>query len=92
MEWFFNLEDEEQVFIRKFILASGSMKDLAKQYNVSYPTIRSRVDKLIEKIKITDNIHSSFDSYILQLVINDKLPLSTAKLIISKHNEETSND
>lgn len=91
MEWFFNLEPEEQIFIRKFVLSSGSMKDLAKQYNVSYPTIRTRVDKIIKKIKITDGAQSSFDSYILQLVVNDELPLSIAKQIITKH-EETLNE
>lgn len=31
MEWFFNLEPEEQVFIKKFLLASASLKQLAKE-------------------------------------------------------------
>ncbi|EOS7670157.1 DUF2089 family protein, partial [Enterococcus hirae] len=52
MEWFFNLEPEEQVFIKKFLLASGSLKQLAKEYEVSYPTVRLRLDRLIEKIKL----------------------------------------
>ncbi|CDG03873.1 Putative uncharacterized protein [Lactococcus lactis subsp. lactis A12] len=52
MDWFFNLEKEEQEFLKRFILASGSLKQLAKEYEVSYPTVRIRVDKIIEKIKL----------------------------------------
>ncbi|MFX3816616.1 DUF2089 family protein, partial [Streptococcus suis] len=54
MDWFFNLEDEEQEFIKQFIFASGSLKELARYYGVSYPTVRLRVDRLIEKIALND--------------------------------------
>lgn len=30
MDWFFTLETEEQEFIKKFLFASGSLKQLAK--------------------------------------------------------------
>ena len=49
--WISNLEDEELSFIKKFILASGSLKEMAQLYNVTYPTVRLRLDKIIEKIK-----------------------------------------
>lgn len=52
MDWFLDLEEEEQEFLKRFILASGSLKQLAKYYEVSYPTVRIRVDKIIEKIKL----------------------------------------
>ena len=32
-------------------MASGSLKDLARVYQVSYPTIRARVDRLIERVR-----------------------------------------
>jgi len=31
-EWMANLDDEDLTFIKKFILASGSLKEIAKQY------------------------------------------------------------
>ena len=52
--WLINLELEDIAFIKKLVIASGSLKDLAKEYDVTYPTIRVRMDKLIEKIKIYD--------------------------------------
>ena len=54
MNWFINLEPEDQEFIKEFVLASGSLKQLAKNYRVSYPTVRLRVDKLIGQIKLSD--------------------------------------
>ncbi|EMF0622337.1 DUF2089 family protein, partial [Enterococcus hirae] len=86
MEWFFNLEPEEQVFIKKFLLASGSLKQLAKEYEVSYPTVRLRLDRLIEKIKLFDiKQEDSFEVSMMQLVINEKISLDVAKEIIKKH-------
>ncbi len=53
--WMDFLEDEDLAFIKRFMLFSGSLKDLADAYNVSYPTLRLRLDRLIDKIKILDN-------------------------------------
>ena len=89
MDWFFNLESEEQEFVKQFLLASGSLKHLAKQYGVSYPTVRVRVDKIIEKVKLTDGNKDSFEINIMQMVIDDKLSLDIAKQIIKKYQEST---
>lgn len=40
--------------MRRFILASGSLKDLATTYGVSYPTLRLRLDRLIQKIELLE--------------------------------------
>jgi hypothetical protein len=87
VDWFFYLEPEEQVFIKKFLLASGSLKQLAKEYEVSYPTVRTRLDRLIEKIKISDENNDSFEIVIMQMVLNEKISLEVAKEIINKHKE-----
>ena len=87
MDWFFNLEKEEQEFLKRFILVSGSLKQLAKEYEVSYPTVRIRVDKIIEKIKLSDNNKDTFEINIMQMVIDEKISLDSAKEIIRKHKE-----
>ena len=48
-DWMTNLEEEDVAFIKKFILASGSLKEVAGQYGVTYPTVRLRLDRLIQK-------------------------------------------
>ncbi len=44
------LEKNEQAFIIDFVKSSGSLKDMAKNMGVSYPTVRNFLDDLIEKI------------------------------------------
>ena len=36
-EWMAGLEDEDVAFIKKFLLASGSLKEVAGLYGVTYP-------------------------------------------------------
>lgn len=45
------LSEEELNLVMQLVLASGSLKDLAQVYQVSYPTIRLRVDRLIEHLR-----------------------------------------
>src|SRR5580700_8335660 len=52
--WIDFLDDEDMVFLKRFLLCSGSLKDLADAYRVSYPTVRLRLDRLIAKIKILE--------------------------------------
>ena len=49
--WMTNLNDEDIAFIKRFVLSSGSLKEMANQYEVTYPTVRNRLDRLIEKNK-----------------------------------------
>ncbi|MDR0801134.1 DUF2089 family protein [Fluviicola sp.] len=51
---FLKLNRDEQNFILNFFLSSGSIKEMAKQAELSYPTMRNRMDDLIEKIKKLD--------------------------------------
>lgn len=52
--WVEKLSDEDLAFLKRFLLASGTLKDLAAEYGISYPTVRLRLDRLIEKVKLLD--------------------------------------
>ena len=85
-EWMAGLEEEDVAFIKKFILASGSLKEVAGQYGVTYPTVRLRLDRLIQKIKLTED--TAADPYIAtikRLAMNEKLDLNTAKVLIAEY-------
>lgn len=47
----FRLDPDEQQFAELFILSSGSLKQMAEVLGVSYPTVRGRLDRLIEALK-----------------------------------------
>jgi hypothetical protein len=86
-KWLSILNDEDYQFIRRFILASGSLKALAKEYGVSYPTVRIRLNRMIEKIKTIDSPETkdSFHLKIQLLVADGMLTLRTAKIIIEAY-------
>lgn len=50
--WMAQLEEEDVAFIKRFVLASGSLKQIAGEYGVTYPTVRLRLDRLIQKIEL----------------------------------------
>lgn len=45
------LGDEDQQFALAFILRSGSLKEMARLYGVSYPTVRNRLDDLMARLR-----------------------------------------
>ena len=93
-EWIAGLEEEDVAFIKKFVLASGSLKEVAGQYGVTYPTVRLRLDRLIQKIKLSEDVAADpYIATIKRLAVNEKLDLDTAKVLIAeykktKHKEE----
>jgi hypothetical protein len=87
--WILSLESEDLEFIKNFVLNSGSLKEIAKIYEVSYPTVRIKLDRLIEKIKINDVVdNEEFIKFIKRLSIDDRISLEDAKLIIEKYKQE----
>ena len=84
--WLVGMEDEDITFIKKFLLASGSLKEMARQYEVTYPTVRLRLDKLIQKIKVNDAVESEpYIMLIKRLAIADKVDFDTAKILINEY-------
>lgn len=45
------LNGDDQEFVLRFVQASGSLKEMARAYSVSYPTMRNRLDALIERTR-----------------------------------------
>jgi hypothetical protein len=88
-EWMLGLDDEDTAFIKNFLLASGSLKEIARQYGVTYPTVRLRLDRLIQKIHISEDIENEpYIGLIKRLAVNDKLDFDTAKILISEYKKE----
>ncbi|MGE4353779.1 MAG: DUF2089 family protein [Oscillospiraceae bacterium] len=85
-DWMMNLENEDMSFIRNFILASGSLKEIAAKYGVTYPTVRLRLDRLIQKIKLVEaDSGDPYISLVKRLALSDRLDFDTAKILISEY-------
>lgn len=88
--WVDYLSEEDLAFVKRFLLASGSLKALAQAYGVTYPTIRLRLDRLIQKIQIVDDqrIVSQFERILRAQYAEGKVDLDTLKLLLAVHREE----
>lgn len=88
-QWIIDLEDEDVTFLKRFLLASGSLKEMARQYGVTYPTVRLRLDRLIQKVRISEDTEADpYISLVKRLAVNDKLDFDTAKLLIGEYKKQ----
>ena len=88
-QWILALEMEDITFLKNFVLKSGSLKEIWKLYEVSYPTVRLRLDKLIQKIELSDQKDEEpFSAFIKGLAVDSRIDLETAKIIIEKYKQE----
>jgi hypothetical protein len=87
--WVDLLEEEDLGFVKRFILFSGSLKDLATAYNISYPTLRLRLDRLIEKIKILDDqrIEDSYERLLRAQFADGKLDTPTFRRLLTAYQQ-----
>ena len=84
--WMAGSEEEDAAFIKKFVLASGSLKEMAGLYGVSYPTVRLRLDRLIQKIQLTEKAEADpYVALVKRLAVDDRLDFDTAKLLLSEY-------
>ena len=85
--WVLRLDDTDLQLIRRFVLASGSLKQLAADYDVSYPTIRGRVDALIERLKLLDANASddALEAKVRLLVASGEMETALGKELLKLH-------
>ena len=91
-QWMLALEEEDAAFLKNFLMKSGSLKDIAKLYGVSYPTVRLRLDKLIQKVSLSEQKEEEpFLAFIKGLAVDARIDLETAKIIMEKYKKEKGN-
>lgn len=77
------LSREDQDLILELVLLSGSLKDLAGKYGVSYPTIRSRLDRVILRLQavVAGLTPDPLSELLADLVERGELSVPTARHI-----------
>ena len=86
--WLQYLSDEDTIFIKNFMLSSGSLKEMSKLYRISYPTLRRRLDQLINKIHMYNRAPDDmFVTLIRSLMMDEKINIKTAQTLIKSYQE-----
>jgi hypothetical protein len=90
LRWIDSLEEEDLAFVKRFILLSGSLKELADAYGVSYPTLRLRLDRLIQKIEILDDqrIEDSYERLLRAHFADGKLDAGAFKQLLTSYQQQ----
>ncbi|HAJ73590.1 MAG TPA: hypothetical protein DCM49_02210 [Lachnospiraceae bacterium] len=83
--WLRRLDEEDFEFMRQFVLCSGSLKSMAQHYEVSYPTIRLRIDRLIQKVSGVKSDEDQFVTLIKDMAFDGEMSYETAKKLISSY-------
>jgi hypothetical protein len=88
--WIAQLSEEDLAFVRRFILASGSLKEVAESYGISYPTVRLRLDRLIEKIRHVESVEADTElERVLRIELADgRIDTDTMSRILAAHDRD----
>lgn len=46
------LRYEDQVFVAEFVRSHGSIKDMEKAFGISYPTVKNRLNRIVEQLQL----------------------------------------
>src|SRR5262245_28360283 len=84
------LDEAEREFVLRFILASGSLKDVAASYSVSYPTIRAKLDQLISRLASLREGRriSPVQELIARMLEKGEIVPSAARRLLAEHQKE----
>lgn len=88
--WLDALGEEDLAFLKRFLLSSGSLKAIAKSYGVSYPTVRLRLDRLIQKVEVAEEHTESgpFERRLRLLLAEGAIDAEAFRQLRAAHEEE----
>ncbi len=89
-QWLEYLSGEDLAFIRRFVLASGSLKKVAAEYGVTYPTIRLRLDRLIAKIEAVEDGEqvTHFERLLRAQFADGRMSHDTFRALLAAHRQD----
>ena len=74
------LSYNDQVFVAMFIKTHGSIKQMEQAFGISYPTVKSRLNKIAEQLEFADTkIISPADEVLDQLERGEITPTEAAR-------------
>lgn len=78
------LTRKEQQFIEMFVTLSGNLKKMASALEVSYPTIRSRLDDVIASLEMLTVEDQARSEELIDAVERNEIPAALAARILEE--------
>ena len=84
------LEPEDKEFVLRFVRASGSLKEVAGAYDVSYPTLRAWLDRLIKRLDelAAGRTPDPMAELLAKFVERGEVGAGTARQILKLHRDQ----
>jgi hypothetical protein len=62
------LRYEDQVFVCEFVRSHGSIKHMEKAFGVSYPTVKNRLNRIVQQLQLVEREPPSRHDEVLDLL------------------------
>ena len=82
MDPFLSLSDEDREFLIAFLRSRGNMKEVQERLNISYPTAKNRLDKLLINLGIYEKENSPKEQEILDALERGEITAEEAVRLI----------
>ena len=78
------LKAEDQVFVAVFVKCHGSIKQMEKHFDISYPTVKSRLNRIAEQLTFVDVETTSTTDDVLEQLQRGEIDVDEAVRMIEK--------
>jgi hypothetical protein len=72
------LRYEDQVFVSEFVRNHGSIKDMEKAFGISYPTVKNRLNRIIDQLQLVEVAATPAGEDALDLLVRGEISATEA--------------
>ena len=73
-----HLRYEDQVFVAEFVRCHGSIKFMEKAFGISYPTVKNRLNRIVQQLQLAQVVQVSERDEILDLLERGEITATEA--------------
>ncbi len=73
-----NLRYEDQVFVSEFVRCHGSIKYMEKAFGISYPTVKNRLNKIVQQLQLVEVVQVTAHDEVFDLLERGQISVTEA--------------
>ena len=72
------LRYEDQVFVSEFVRCHGSIKYMEKAFGISYPTVKNRLNKIVQQLQMIEVVPVTDHDQVFELLEKGEITVDEA--------------
>ncbi len=72
------LRYEDQVFVTEFVRCHGSIKYMEKAFGISYPTVKNRLNKIVQQLQLVEVVQVTAHDEVFDLLERGEISVAEA--------------